>query len=251
MLMKKSILLSLAAALALSFNAGAQVFDHLSIGVGGGTDGLSFELAAPLGKHVQLRAGYGFALGIYKYDKMSINLSQPGETVASATKCPVNLNFAESDARLLFNIYPGSGVFHFTVGAYLGSSNFIKGTISGLPAEAKTSGMQVAGKTIYPTANNNYEMLFRTGKSGFAVKPYLGLGFGRPIRDDKRVTFSFDLGCMYQGKASVWASGLDASGKKLDVDMSNEKDIANSLNDLTKYIAFWPVLNIHLYVRLF
>ena len=43
--MKKLFLLCLAA-LALPLGAGAQVFNHVALGVGAGTDGLSFELAA-------------------------------------------------------------------------------------------------------------------------------------------------------------------------------------------------------------
>ena len=76
--MKKTLLLCLAA-LALSASAGAQVFNHLALGIGAGTDGLSFELAAPLGRHVDLRAGYGTALGLIGYTASGISVPEhPG-----------------------------------------------------------------------------------------------------------------------------------------------------------------------------
>lgn len=239
--MKKIFLLSLAAALAFSLNARAQVFDGLALGVGGGSDGLSFEIATPLGEHLQLRAGYGLSLGLIK-SNYTVGIPAGGKTAY----CPLSFRFAESDGRLLFNIYPGLGKFHFTVGAYLGSANFVKGTLSNLPAEASTSGISIGGKTIFPV-NNALDMYVRTGNGKFAVKPYVGIGFGRPVSDDKTVTFSVDLGCMYQGKASVWYSGKD----NVEVDVSNEKDIQSSVGQLTKYLQFMPVLNFHLYVNLF
>lgn len=240
--MKKIFLLSLAAALAFSLNARAQAFDGLAIGVGGGSDGLSFELATPLGDHIQLRAGYGLSLGLYKSNDFKFSMSAGGTTVT----CPLSFRFAESDARLLFNIYPGLGKFHFTVGAYLGSSNFVKGTMTNLPAEASTNGLSIGGKTIYPV-NNSLDMFIRTGSGKFAVKPYAGIGFGRPVSDSKTVTFTMDLGCMYQGKASVWFSGKD----NVEVDVTNEKDVQSAVGQLSKYIQFMPVLNFHLYVNLF
>lgn len=239
--MKKIFLLSLAAALAFSLNARAQVFDGLALGVGGGSDGLSFEIATPLGDHFQLRAGYGLSLGLIKAN-YTVGVSAGGKIATY----PLSFRFAESDGRLLFNIYPGLGKFHFTVGAYLGSANFIKGTLSNLSADASTSGISYGGKTIFPV-NNALDMYVRTGNGKFAVKPYLGIGFGRPVSDDKTVTFSVDLGCMYQGKASIWLSGKDNA----EIDVSNEKDFQGSVGQWTKYLQFMPVLNFHLYVNLF
>lgn len=237
--MKKSLFLSLAAALVLSLNAGAQVFDGLAIGVGGGSDGLSFELATPLGDHLQLRAGYGFSLGIYKNSSQNISMNVPSGPIRS----PLTFRFAESDGRVLLNIYPsGSGRFHFAVGVYFGSPNFVKGTLSNLPAEATTNGIAIGGKTIYPT-NNALDMFIRTN----SVKPYAGIGFGRPVNEDKRVTFSVDLGCLYQGNTTVWFRGKDNA----EVNVTSEKDVADAVGQLSKYLRFLPVLNFHLYVNLF
>ena len=47
--MKKFTILCVAAALLFPAHAGAQAFNHLSAGIGLGTDGLNIQLAAPLG----------------------------------------------------------------------------------------------------------------------------------------------------------------------------------------------------------
>ena len=104
--MKKTLLLCLAA-LALSASAGAQVFNHLALGIGAGTDGISFELAAPLGHHVDLRAGYGTALGLIGYTAGGISVPEhPGNPSGASVATPLKINLGMSDARLLFNIYP-------------------------------------------------------------------------------------------------------------------------------------------------
>ena len=121
--MKKSVFLSLLAGVLLSANAGAQVFNHLSLGVGGGTDGLSFELAAPLGGHVQVRAGYGTALGLIGYTVQGVSVPEnPVGASGTMTQVPMKINLGMSDARLLFNIYPGKGGFHFTLGVHAGAA---------------------------------------------------------------------------------------------------------------------------------
>ena len=58
--MKKAIILILTF-FAFGLTASSQSFNHLSIGVDLGTDGVGLELSAPIGKRLILRAGYGAA----------------------------------------------------------------------------------------------------------------------------------------------------------------------------------------------
>lgn len=256
MLMKKSVFLSLLAGVLLSANAGAQVFNHLSLGVGGGTDGLSFELAAPLGGHVQVRAGYGTALGLIGYTVQGVSVPEnPVGASGTMTQVPMKINLGMSDARLLFNIYPGKGGFHFTLGVHAGAARYARGTLTGLPAVYNTVGLEMDGCLVKA---NNGEMQANLlapglGSGTFAVKPYVGIGFGRPVRADKRVSFSFDMGAQYQGKSGLWASGEGLTGQVKDVQFTEKdaRDVVSAVDGITRYLAFWPTLNFHLYVRLF
>ena len=254
--MKKSHLLSILAVFALSANAGAQAFNHLSLGVGGGTDGLSFELAAPLGSHVQLRVGYGTAVGLIGYTVKDVSIPEhPASAYSADVKCPLKINLGMSDARVLFNIYPGRSGFHFTVGAYAGYARYARGTMTGMPSDYNMTGLEIDGYLVKAT-NGQMKAELRApglGSNSFGVKPYVGIGYGRAVRADRRVTFSFDLGAQYQGKSSLWASGESITGRVKDVQFT-EKDVpgvTSALGEVSKYLMFWPTVHLHLYVRLF
>lgn len=252
--MKKTLLLCLAA-LALSANAGAQVFNHLALGIGAGTDGLSFELAAPLGNHVDVRAGYGTALGLIGYTVNNISVPEhPGNASGATVNAPLKINLGMSDARLLFNIYPSAkGGFHFTVGAYMGSPRFARGTFSGLPADYNTVGMESGGYLVRAKSGTIVGELCAPGigSPAFAVKPYVGIGFGRAVSRG-RVSFNVDLGAQYQGLPGLWAEGEGLTGRVEKVQLTS-KDLSalSFIDDAGKYLTFWPTLNFHLFVKLF
>ena len=255
--MKKILSLCVAALLAISVNAGAQVFNHLSVGVGLGTDGLSLELASPLGSHVDVRAGYGMGLGLIGYTVKDFTLPAPdpnnsGQMVNK--NAPLKLGFGMSDARLLFNIYPGKSAFHFTVGAYLGSPRFIRGQITNTPDVYNTAGIEVDGYLV-KAKNGTLDVNLCApglGGSGFAVKPYVGIGYGRAVPTAKAVSFSVDLGAQYQGTPGVWAEGVGYTGRTKSVQITKkELEAIGKIDEYGKYMMFWPTLTFHLYVKLF
>ena len=250
--MKKFLSLCVAALLAFSVNAGAQVFNHLSVGVGLGTDGLSFELASPLGSHVDVRAGYGFGLGLIGYSVKDFSIPDP--STGGNVNAPLKLGFGMSDARLLFNIYPGKGGFHFTVGAYLGSPRFIRGSITNLPSAYNTAGIEVDDYLV-KAKNGALDVNLCApglGGAGFAVKPYVGIGYGRAVPTAKAVSFSVDLGAQYQGTPGVWAEGVGLTGRTQSVQITKkELEAIGKIEEYGKYMAFWPTLTFHLYVKLF
>jgi len=253
--MKRMLAFSLA--LALSVTAGAQVFNHLSVGLGAGTDGASLELASPLGRHVELRAGYGFAPGLVGFTFKGVAVPEhPGNSSGSYTNVPLNVKLGMSDARLLFNLYPsGKGGFHFTVGVYMGSQRVVRAAATGLPADYNTAGIEVDGYLVKASGGvlGAYLGAPGLGSPAFAVKPYAGIGFGRAVNPDGRVSFVFDLGAAYQGKPTLWATGEGLTGRLKDVQIP-VKDLGDAATDIDKYagyLAFWPVLNFHVYVNLF
>ena len=254
--MKKAILLCLAACL-FSANAGAQVFDHLSVGAALGTDGISIELAAPIGNHVDVRAGYGAALGLIGYTVSGIQIPEhPGDAHSASVNVPLKINLGMNDARLLFNIYPSATKgFHFTVGAYLGSPCFARGTLTGMPSDYNSMGFDVDGYLVKARNGELVAELCAPGLGGpsFAVKPYVGIGFGRAVDPDRRVSFSFDLGAQYQGNPGLWADGEGVTGRVQKVQLTREQiqETADKIDEFGKYAAFWPTLSFHLYVKLF
>lgn len=256
--MKRIFLLPLMALLC-SLNAEAQVFDHLSAGVGTGTDGTSIELAAPIGSCVQLRLGYGTALGLgytLKGDKGVWVKVHPDQEGSPEIRVPMKFSLARNDARLLVNLYLSpETLFHFTVGAYLGSGRLMKSVVRDLPAEYNTAGTDLGGH-IVKAENNRIAMELRAfglGSQSFAVMPYAGIGFGRAVREDKLVSFSFDLGATYVGNPSLWARSAGSGGhtELVDVSHNNVMDLQKMIDKYGKVLYFWPVANFHMYFKLF
>ena len=254
--MKKAVLLTLAALL-LSASAGAQVFNHLSVGAGVGTDGISLEVAAPLGKHVDVRAGYGTAVGLIGYTVKDLSIPEhPGAAHSNEVSVPLRITLGMSDARLLFNLYPSAEKgFHFTVGALLGSPTFVRGTLTNMPADYEKAGFDVNGYLVKAKDGKLATELRAPGLGGesFAVKPYVGIGFGRAVDPSARVSFSFELGAAYQGQPGLWAEGEGLTGrvKKVQLTEKQIKDAGKVIDEVGKYAAFWPTLSFRLYVKLF
>ena len=245
--MKKTVFSALAAVLLLAPNAGAQVFNHLSLGVGAGTDRVSFELASPIGNHVQLRAGFGTAFGAKLYsgsidmsDILDDNPLLAGQDLTS----DFDLRLGRNDAHLLFNIYPfAKAGFHVTVGAYFGTPVLARLNVWNIPAEAELAGLTVNDKPIKIENGTTNASLY----SANSFRPYFGLGFGRAVRADRRVTFTTDLGALYQGPLGASIAGTAGDIELMSDEMWDELGVAG----LKSVLGFCPTINFHLFVRLF
>ena len=254
--MKNKLFILVATLFALAVPARAQ---HLALGAGVGTDGVSVELAAPLGKYVQVRAGYGFATGLVGYTLKSVHVPvHPGDPSGATSPVPLTFKLGMNEGHLLFNIHPGKGGFHFTAGAYLGSPRLIRATFKDMPSDYNTAGIDVDGYLVKANggvleASVNASGL---GPASFAIKPYAGIGYGRAVGDG-RVGFSIDLGAQYLGKSSIWATGESLTGRTHLVELSGDvlNKLAPSYGEKTeKYLGWlvvWPTLSAHIYVNLF
>lgn len=255
--MRNKLLLLSAALLLLVAPARAQ---HMAVGAGVGTDGVSVELAMPLGSHVQLRAGYGIATGLvgYTYKKGVSVPVHPGDPSGQSVSVPLNVKLGANEGRILFNIHPGKGGFHFTAGFHLGSPCVFRGILKGLPSDYNTAGLDVDGYLV--RAHNGvleadvYASGF--GPATFAIKPYAGVGYGRAVADG-RVGFSVDLGAQYIGKPGIWTTGESLTGRTQKVQLSTETLetlIPGAGNAASKYMqkfVVWPTLSAHIFVKLF
>lgn len=254
--MRNKLIILVATLFALAAPARAQ---HLALGAGVGTDGVSVELAAPLGNYVQVRAGYGFATGLVGVNLKGVSVPvHPGFPNGTTTAVPLNIKLGANEGRLLFSFHPGGGGFHITAGVHMGSSVCARATLTNLPSDYNIAGLNVDN---YLVRAHNGELAVSLcapgfGNHAFAVKPYAGIGFGRAVGDG-RVGFSVDLGAQYQGRPAFWAKGESLTGRIHDVQISNEflenmiPDFSAKYEKYTKWLAFWPTLSAHLFVKLF
>lgn len=188
------------------------------------------------------------------------NLNYPNKDIGVDVDAKVNFGAA----KVLLEYYPSAkSSFHITAGMYIGQSEFVKlnGTVDSewwqtymhaieinnnqLPAEYRINNLDDAVKfnvddrtfQISPDSNGKIDFSAKTN----AVKPYLGIGIGRPI-PKHRVGFQFELGAWMHGKPEL------ASSSEVSYDPSAESvsDIVKTVNK----IQFWPQMTFRLTGRI-
>lgn len=248
------------------------IFNHLSAGVSVGLDGVGAHLAAPIGRHFSVRAGYTF---IPSYNstildlpfigsqidaedlKFTINEGEPSQRDIDLSKVDFGLTLNNFGPHLLVDLYPGkkSG-FHFTLGAVMAQDKHFISTTADLsgqlqPNEYASLGISYKGIPDITTDENGILHLDLRSNS---IHPYAGIGFGRPLNMRHRVSVNFDLGIVYLGKAEVYSYDYAAAGGKADVQITSaglENEDDGVIDDIIGKYPFFPVMKLSINVRLF
>lgn len=139
-------------------------------------------------------------------------------------------------AGLLLDWHPFSGVFRVSAGAYWNGN---EATATGRP----TGGTYTINGTPYPAA----QVGSLNGEIDFdSVAPYFGIGWASAPKAGRGMTFSLDLGVLYQGEPNVALTancgvGLPpATCTQLQSDVAAEQ--ASLQEDLSDY-KFHPVVS--------
>ena len=264
---KLSVLLI--AAMALFSNAMyAQVadnnmFNHLGVGVSVGTDGIGFDVAAPIGNYVQARAGYTFIPSIKPTITVGYDRTKNGET--KHYEDDGDLTIKKGDFKILFDVYPfKKSNFRVTAGAFIGGSELVslrnKGKLHGVDDDEWA--------TAFISLNHSGTLEVNTDKKGNVhgrvkvggFKPYLGVGFGRSV-PNKLVSVSCDLGVQFWGTPKAEVSVYDnleeclkwREIKKDDFDKTYSKDEKDAYNGLKLLgnIVVYPTINVRVGFRAF
>jgi hypothetical protein len=244
--MKKGLyLIAFAVAMLTASTASAQdkyLFNHVALGAEVGTTGWGFEVAAPCTHFVTFRTGCTF-MPHFSYSG-NVKYKSHGSREEVKVKGKLYMN----DWKLLADIYPSSHIsFHFTAGFYLGTSEVVKaentGEIKGLdPGE----GLEIGDVFVRPDDNG----LARLKMEVASFKPYVGIGFGRPV-SKSRVNFTCDLGVQFWGKPKIKAYSPDENlWVQVHPDDVKDDKFNKTLKDLSK-LSVWPVVNFRLYYRIF
>ncbi|MGD8777483.1 MAG: hypothetical protein PVH88_00800 [Ignavibacteria bacterium] len=139
-----------------------------------------------------------------------------------------DLDFNLLSFTVFFDWFPFESGFHLS-GGFLYSNNNIEGL--GKPTRTYT-----VGGTIYtPEKLGN---LNAKVEPSLKFSPYLGLGWGNAVEQDKKLGFLVNLGIIYQGSPDVT---LTAKGL-LEPTAEQEPDVENDIRNL----KYYPVLTIGL-----
>ena len=249
------------------------LFNHMSVGLGLGTTGISVDVAAPICPYVAVRGGADILPNISFHPALDLGFSQdvkdffqewfpealPNKRMPDKIDFDGKLKF--SAGHLLFDVYPfKNSSFHVTAGAYLGGKELVN---------MDTSGDQILLKTIYEY-NKTMELIdpdlkvgvklgnyfLEPNKDGVikttvevnALRPYIGIGFGRAIPAKHRFACNFDLGLQFWGTPKVYLEGENGKTRLEKSDLDPES--AKALKKLSE-TTFWPVLNVRCAYRIF
>lgn len=237
-------LMGFVSAMLLASPAVAQekILNHVSIGAEVGTTGWGFELASPITHYVTLRTGFT-TLPRFSI-KTDVNYTTRGMEKNVDIKGRVHM----SDYKVLADTYPFThSSFHLTGGFYAGLSDLGTAHNTSRLEVEEGDGLEIGGVFVHPDAENAVSLRLRTK----SFKPYVGLGFGRPISSKHKVGVAFDLGVMFWGKPKVQVYSPDDDAwirvNKADVEDKDFRDVVDKLEKFTVY----PVLNFRIYYNIF
>lgn len=238
-------LLGLVAAMLLATNVYAQdkkLFNHLAIGAEVGTTGWGFEAAMPLTHYVTFRTGFT------TLPRFNVNFDIDYTTKGVEKNVDVRGRVHMSDYKLLADIYPFKhSSFHVTGGFYAGLPDL--GTVrnTGLLEVDEGEGLEIGDVFVRPDETGTVHLKLQTK----SFKPYVGLGFGRPISSKHKTSVAFDLGVMFWGKPALKVYSPDEDGwikmRKDDIDNEDFHDAVK----IIERVKVYPVLNLRIYHNIF
>ncbi len=223
--------LSLAIASAFCLGAGNALAVDIGIGAKAGTLGAGLDLTVGVTEKINLRGGFNQFSFDYN-DSIESSTSSNGASVTSTADYSTTLEF--NTIAMLIDYHPFQSGFRLTAGAMLNNSE-LRGT-----AIAGDQTIEIGNYTSTQGADLQADVSITFPKTA----PYLGIGYDSSRYSKSGLSFTYDLGIMFQGAptASVEVSGADAAQvPQADID-AEVADINETLADFTVY----PVLNLGL-----
>lgn len=217
--------LTLALLCAASFIAApavhAQAFQHVSVAARVGTLGPGLELTASITPKLNLRLA-GHYLGYSRTDRIT--------NYEIEVQSDADLRLASG--ALFADYFPFGSTFRATAGLVLNQNEL---TVLAKPLEDYI----LNGRPVTPARLGTI-----SGTLGYdlAVSPYLGIGFGNPVRPEARLGFLFDLGVLYTGSPTV---DLEGTGM-----VAPTAEQAPQIEDDFKDFRFYPLLSLGLSYKL-
>ena len=245
------------------------LFNHLSVGIHTGLSGSGVDVTMPVHRLMTVRAGYsGLHFGDIKFKTINnyneISASELVEDdamrraqMADKIELAAKPNFW--NVFLLAEIHPFTNEsFHFTAGLYIGSKNFLhfRNTNDGAldflyDANNKISdynrafatnfspiGLKFGDYVFTADENGNIDVMMKTN----AVKPYLGIGFGKHIAQNHRLSFACELGLIFWGTPKFILNNgkeIKSSGKEAGI------------TQVLSWLKAWPNLQVKIAYKIF
>lgn len=200
--MKKFLMAVAVAVTSLAASAGlpGDMFNHVGVGVGVGTTGISVEASTPITRWVQMRAGVAIMPGIKFHADADVEFQTNYGNHYYDSEIELTGGLGRTQGYVIFNVYPLPKIgLYVALGAYFGGNKLVK--ITGYSPELASYGGSVTiGDYVIP-ANTKGEVSGGIKVNGF--RPYVGIGWGKAV-PSRRINFGIDLGLQIHGKPSLY-----------------------------------------------
>lgn len=240
-----------------------QIFTHLAVAPTIGFDGIGAEAITTLTPYVQVHAGIAMMLPYIPINGSSIKaipetINVNGNVRPLRNDISAVASFNSVSGNLLFDIFPGKKTpFHFTVGLYFADPNLFA-----LDVDASKVLKKDEYASYYIQLNeSDPNSRISSDKNGHilanlkynVVRPYFGIGFGRGIRPNKRVSTTVDLGVVYAGNPKVQSYDftLSDAGKPVVLNSAMLQNKDRGIVDVLNKIPVLPVVKVNIYIRIF
>ena len=244
------------------------MLNHLSVGLQTGLGGVGIDAAMPLHRMVTVRAGFvGNMLGDIKFKAINTasEITQVQLVEDDAIKQSQMIDKVELalkprfwNAFVMAEVHPFPTPFYFAAGIYAGSRTFLhfrntnEGSLESLyDANQKVQDYNTMYHTNYPpvglkfgdyvfTADENYNIDVKM--KTWAVKPYLGIGFGQSMARHHRLSVAVDAGLLFWGSPEFQFN----NGKKIK-STSKESGITHFIS----WFSAYPMIQVRLAYKIF
>jgi len=232
-------------------NDDKMIFNHLSVGVGVGSDGWGLEVAAPLTPYVSVRTGFS-SLPTIKFNVNDVTIHKNNGTKVS-DYADVNFKLFQkmTNWKLLFDVHPfKTSSFRVTLGAYIGGDELAFAELDEpLPTHAHDY-IRIGDERVIIKSDGYTDAKVKVNN----FKPYVGIGFGRAVKSTPGLNFNFDLGVQFWGKPKLHGWTLDDFGtevyKELDYGSTDNDDAKKAAKWVSK-LKVWPTINFRLTYTIF
>lgn len=270
-------------------NNDSMMFNHLSIGANLSPLGnLGVDLSAPIGPKFDVRVGFNTGVittaltqlmveGYYSKATASDPVNVKNGVYSFTLKEPYKGNGLDiskisfqpkahtSNLEVLFDFFPSKKNFHITAGAFFSLNPvLLHAEVAALNAAGGNGIPQSdwANTTIKGISTDKQGKLQMDVKYGLSiVKPYVGVGWGRPVDTEHRVGFVFDMGLYYIGGVHMYSYDFSSGGQKpVELNsawINNDADLKKAAGAYTEYVdmangfPILPMIRFNIFIRLF
>ncbi len=225
------------------------VFNHVGVNVSSGTEGIGLAVAAPVTPYLEVGMGLNFMPGLSMKADVSVNEIKTGHLTIQPNDVTLKGDFARTMGELKVNCYPFGGHNALFVSAGLsfggaklvkltGHSDDVQNVIADHPELKDKIFAEIDKYNVQFNEHGDIHGSIRVN----AVRPYLGLGYGRQM-PRHRVGFRFEMGCQFQGRMKVY------QGNSM-VETSDLEKASDDFSDLIKKFTIYPVMKFTLTGRI-